>query len=89
MRIERLIYSVLIIILAVIACINWRKAALFKADNEELHLRIESLEVELETNLRLTKRAQDKLNSLRAETSATLLPAVGSPSDTARTAAQP
>lgn len=84
MRIERLIYSVLIIILAVVACIHWRKAALFKADNDDLRLRIESLEVEVETSARLAKRAQDKLDKVRVATSE-----AGSPSDTARTAAQP
>lgn len=84
MRIERLIYSVLIILATVIACINWRKATLFKADNEELRDRIQALEVEIETSARLAKRAQEKLDKLRASTSEG-----GSPSDTARTAAQP
>ena len=85
MRIERLIYSVLIILLAVIACINWRKAALFKADNEELRSRVESLQVEIETNERLAKRAQEKVEKLRAKTAETL--SAGPPAIT--TVAQP
>jgi cell shape-determining protein MreC len=68
MRIERLIYSLLIIVATAIACIHWRKAALFKADNEELRAHIDALETEISTSTRLMERAQDKSDSLRAQT---------------------
>jgi len=89
MRIERLIYSVLIILLAVIACIQWRRAALFRADNEELRGRIELLEVEVETGAYMAKRAQNKLDQLRAQTAEKQNESPAAVSPAIKTAAQP
>jgi hypothetical protein len=44
MRIERTIYSVLIVGFATVAAIQWRKAALFQSDNEQLRAKMVELE---------------------------------------------
>jgi hypothetical protein len=68
MRIERIIYSVLIIVVTAIACVNWRKATLFKSDNEELRSRIEALEGEMQATEVMTDRAQSNSVKIRAQT---------------------
>ncbi|HEV8544498.1 MAG TPA: hypothetical protein VGR78_19080, partial [Verrucomicrobiae bacterium] len=44
MRLERIIYSLLIVVSATLAAINWRKAALFQEDNEQMRARLAELE---------------------------------------------
>lgn len=70
MRIERAIYSVLIVAATIVAVINWRKAALFAVDNEELRARIETLEIQVAGTARLldiAKRHSDKIRDQTAE----------------------
>ncbi|HEX7858894.1 MAG TPA: hypothetical protein VF773_01065 [Verrucomicrobiae bacterium] len=70
MRIERIIYSVLIIVASALAAINWRKASLFALENEELRLQVDSLQSEAanaERIAELAKENSDKLREQRAE----------------------
>ena len=67
MRIERLIYSVLVLLAAIIAIVNWRRAALFKADNEELRSRVEMLESESATAERLMDVTRENSQKVRAQ----------------------
>jgi hypothetical protein len=69
MRIERFIYSVLIIGASLIAGLYWRKAALFQADNEEMRLRLESLQTEAEGASRLLEVNRENAQKLRTQTS--------------------
>jgi multidrug resistance efflux pump len=67
MRIERLIYSVLILIAATLAIINWRRAALFKADNEELRSQVEMLQGEADNSGRLVEVTRENAQKVRAQ----------------------
>ena len=70
MRIERIIYSVLIITASALAAIHWRKASLFALENEELRLQVESLQNEsanAERIAELAKENSEKLREQRAE----------------------
>jgi hypothetical protein len=67
MRIERIIYSVLILAASVVAINNWRKATLFAADNAELRLRVEALEREVATTERLFEMTRKSAEKFRAE----------------------
>lgn len=67
MRIERFIYSVLILAASIVAIINWRKAAFFAADNEELRLRVEALEGEAANAVRLFEITRKNAEKLRVE----------------------
>lgn len=69
MRVERLIYSVLILIAATTAIINWRRAAILSADNEQLHLKIESLGAEANNSDTLVEIARTQSDKLRTQTS--------------------
>ena len=68
MRIERIIYSVLILIAAGAAIINWRRVALVAADNEQLQLKIESLEIEADSSSALVEVAKGQAEKLRTQT---------------------
>src|SRR3569623_195150 len=59
MRIERLIYSVLIIACAIIGALNWRKATLFEADNNQLRSKVEALQAD-------AAQATEGLNMVKA-----------------------
>jgi hypothetical protein len=65
MRIERIIYSVLILAAAFVAVINWRRAAFFQADNEELRGRLETLELEASSTARVIEIARGHSEKLR------------------------
>ena len=67
MRIERLIYSVLILGAATLAIVNWRRAALFKADNEELRSQVEMLQAEAENSGRLLEVTRENAQKVRAQ----------------------
>ena len=67
MRIERLIYSVLILVAATLAIVNWRRAALFKADNEELRSQMEMLQVEAENSGKLLEVTRENAQKVRAQ----------------------
>jgi hypothetical protein len=70
MRVERIIYGLLIIAAATFAAINWRKAALFQADNESLRARIDTLETEANQSTQtadLVKTSADKLRTQTGE----------------------
>jgi len=69
MRIERFIYSVLILIAATAALINWRRAAILSADNDQLRLKIESLEVDVTGSSNLVEIARTQSDKLRTQTS--------------------
>src|ERR1051326_2586354 len=47
MRVERIIYSLLIILTTGLAAVNWRKANLFQQDNEQMRAKLEQAESEL------------------------------------------
>ena len=68
MRVERLIYSVLVLTASIVAVVNWRKAALFAGDNEELRSRIESLELEAASTDRVLEIARGHSDKLRDQT---------------------
>ncbi|HVK59065.1 MAG TPA: hypothetical protein VM735_09810 [Candidatus Kapabacteria bacterium] len=68
MRIERIIYSVLVVAASLTAVIQWRKAVLFAADNNELRSRIEAMEVEAESAGRLLELAKGASEKVRAQT---------------------
>lgn len=61
----------LIIAASLVAVINWRKAALFKMDNEELREQLQALQVEVETAARLSEIS--KANSAKAHQQTTEL----------------
>ena len=67
MRIERLIYSVLILGAAALAIVNWRRAALFKADNEELRSQVEMLQAEAENSGRMMEVTRENAQKVRAQ----------------------
>lgn len=67
MRIERFIYSVLILAASIVAIINWRKATLFAADNEALRLQVQALEQEVATSERLFEMTRKSAEKHRAE----------------------
>jgi hypothetical protein len=68
MRIERIIYSVLVLAASLTAVVQWRKAVLFAADNNELRSRIEAMEVEAESAGRLLELAKGASEKVRAQT---------------------
>jgi hypothetical protein len=77
MRIERLIYSVLILACAGFAALNWRKATLFQADNDQLRSKVEELQTEavqanegfnmVKANLDKQRGQMSELQKLRGE----------------------
>ncbi len=67
MRIERWIYSVLVLAAATLAIINWRRAALFKADNEELRSQIEMLQAEAENSGKLIEVTRESTQKIRVQ----------------------
>ena len=67
MRIERFIYSVLILAASLVAIINWRKATLFAADNEALRLQVQALEQEVATSVRLIELTRKSTEKIRME----------------------
>jgi hypothetical protein len=69
MRVERLIYSVLILIAATAALINWRRAAILSADNDQLRSKIESLETDATNSGTLVEIARTQSDKLRTQTS--------------------
>jgi hypothetical protein len=69
MRIERFIYSVLIIGASILALINWRKASLFRVDNEELRLRVDALQAESESTTRLLEINRAHIEKIKSQTS--------------------
>ena len=69
MRIERFIYSILILIAATAALINWRRAAILSADNEQLRVKIESLETDATNSGTLVEIARTQSDKLRTQTS--------------------
>lgn len=69
MRVERIVYGVLIFAAAVAASVNWRKAALFQADNEALRARIESLEADISQSSQVLQLAKSNSEKVRAQTS--------------------
>ena len=69
MRVERWFYSVLILIAATAAIINWRRAAILAVDNEQLRLKLESLEMEGTSSDNLVEIARTQSEKLRTQTS--------------------
>ena len=67
MRIERLIYSVLVLAAATLAIINWRRAALFKADNEELRSQVEILHAEAANSGQLLEVTRENARKIREQ----------------------
>ena len=67
MRIERLIYSVLVLGASTLAIINWRKAALFKANNEELRSQVEMLQADAENSVRLVEVTRENAQKVRSQ----------------------
>lgn len=67
MRLERILYSVLILAAAVVAVINWRRAELFRADNEELRDRIENLETEAAGASNLLEVVRNQSEKVRSQ----------------------
>jgi hypothetical protein len=68
MRLERIVYTVLILVSSAFAAIYWRKAALFQEDNEALRERIDSLENEIVQNTQAADRAKSNGEKLRTQT---------------------
>jgi small-conductance mechanosensitive channel len=69
MRLERIVYTLLIIILAAVAAINWRKAGLFQADNESLRARVEALENETTASTQSAESLKAATEKMRIQTS--------------------
>jgi hypothetical protein len=69
MRVERLIYSVLVLIAAMAAIINWRRAAFLATDNEQLRDKMESFETEVTNTSNVVDIARAQSEKLRAQTS--------------------
>lgn len=69
MRVERLIYSLLILVAAATAILNWRRAMLLAADNEQLRTRMESLENEMTGSSNMVDIAQNLSDKVRKQTS--------------------
>ena len=67
MRIERLIYSVLILGASTLAILNWRRAALFKADNEELRSQVEMLQAAAESSGQLLEVTRENSQKVRSQ----------------------
>lgn len=67
MRLERTIYSVLILVAATIAVINWRRAEIFRSDNEDLRARVEELETESAASSTVLELARGQSEKLRAQ----------------------
>jgi hypothetical protein len=71
MRVERIIYSTLIVVSAIFAAINWRKATLFQADNEQMRARLDDLEAAAEKKSNeeadLSKAAAEKVRTQTSE----------------------
>ncbi len=67
MRIERLIYSVLVLGASTLAIINWRKASLFKANNEELRSQVEMLQADAENSGRLVEVTKENAQKVRSQ----------------------
>src|SRR5687767_13611177 len=67
MRIERIIYSVLIIVASALAAINWRKASLFALENEELRVQVESMQGEASNSERIAELAKENSEKLREQ----------------------
>jgi hypothetical protein len=69
MRVERIIYSLLILIAATAAIINWRRATILLADNEQLRSRIASLEDEVASSNNIVDIARAQTEKVRLQTS--------------------
>jgi hypothetical protein len=69
MRVERFIYSVLVLIAAVAAIVNWRRAVLLALDNEQLRLKVEALETEVNSSSNVVDIAHVQSEKLRKQTS--------------------
>jgi hypothetical protein len=77
LRVERIISFVLILGLAAVAVVNWRRAALFQVDNEQLRAKVAELESDVlssskhataqATELELLKQRSAELVKLRGE----------------------
>ena len=70
MRIERFIYSVLIIGASLLAIINWRKAAVLEFDNEELRDQVRAFQTELQManqQVDMSRSGSEKLREQTAE----------------------
>ena len=68
MRIERFIYSVLILAASIVAIINWRKSTFLAADNDALRLQVQALEQEVATTEQLFELTRKSAEKMRAET---------------------
>jgi hypothetical protein len=68
MRIERCVYSILILIAATAALINWRRAIILSEDNEQLRLKIESLETDANTSSNVVDMVRTQSEKMRAQT---------------------
>ena len=69
MRVERLIYSILVLAAAVFAIVQWRRAVYFEAENIQLAARMEALEAGASEAAGATKIAQAAAERLRKQTS--------------------
>lgn len=69
MRVERIFYTVLIIASAAFAAVNWRKAQLFQADNENLRARVEALEASAEQSAQAAETVKANAEKARTQTS--------------------
>lgn len=69
MRIERTIYTILVLVAGIIAIVQWQRARLFDHQNAELRLRLESLENEQADSRQITEAVRVQSERLRKQTS--------------------
>ena len=69
MRIERLIYSILVLAAAVLAIVQWRRAVFFESENIQLAAQIEALEAEAGESEGAKEIAKSTVERLRKQTS--------------------
>jgi hypothetical protein len=64
-KLERIITFALIAAASIVAVVNWRRAALFQADNEQLRAKIVAIESEADANTRATSASTQELEILK------------------------
>ena len=69
LKLERIITFVLIAGLAIAAAVNWRRANLMAADNEELRVKVEALEAEAEAYGKNSVAHAEEMETLRKRSS--------------------
>jgi len=69
MRLERIFYSLVIVIAVSVAAVNWRKAVLFQEDNDALRAKVEALEAETAQSAQAAEIVKTSAEKLRTQTS--------------------